>query len=187
MTDFWNQLMKTASPKNLKQLLKMITPPKGVKRKDAEGSAARVDEGDELFDCEGEEIETETIQEDISTSDEEDETLQATSQAAANEENTTTEDSSPSKSAHSIPKLSLSCPEDKTELLNDAKFFDEMGQLLLTSTTSTRILPSIWGIQRHYIQARRNVKERIRLAKSTNEQARVEDESSDNNNSEEWN
>ena len=182
MTDFWNQLMKTASPKNLKQLLKMITPPKGVKRKDAEGSVVRVDEGDELFDCEGEEIETETIQEDISTSDEEDETLQATSQAAANEENTTTEDSSPSKSAHSIPKLSLSCPEDKTELLNDAKFSDEMGQLLLTSTTSTRILPSIWGIQRHYIQARRNVKERIRLAKSANEQARIEDESSDNDN-----
>ena len=60
-----------------------------------------------------------------------------------------------------------------------------MGQLLLTSTPSTRISPSIQGIQRYYIQARRNVKERIRLAKSTNEQARVEDESSDNNNSEE--
>ena len=57
-----------------------------------------------------------------------------------------------------------------------------MGQLLLTSTTSTRISPSIQGIQRHYIQARRNVKERIRLAKSANEQARIEDESSDNDN-----
>ena len=51
MIDFRNQLMKTVSPKNLNQLLKMITPPKGVKRKDAEGSAAPVDEGDELFDC----------------------------------------------------------------------------------------------------------------------------------------
>ena len=181
MIDFRNQLMKTVSPK--KQLLKMITPPKGVKRKYAEGSAAPVDEGDELFDCEGEEIETETIEEDTSTSDEEDETLQATSQAAANEESTTTEDLSPSKNAHSIPKLSLSCPEDKAELLNDAKFIDEMGQLLLTSTTSTQILPSIRGIQRHYIQARRNVKERIRLAKSANEQARIKDESSDNDNS----
>ena len=162
----------------------MIIPPKGVKRKDAEGSAAPVKEGDELFNCEGEEIETETIEEGISTSDEEDETPQATSQAAANEENASTEDLSPSKSAQYIPKLALSCPEDKTELLNDAKFIDEMGQLLLTSTTSTRILPSIWGIQRHYIQARRNVKERIRLAKSKNEQARIEDESSNNDNSE---
>ena len=60
----------------------------------------------------------------------------------------------------------------------------KMDQLLLTSTTSAWTSPSIRGIQRHYIQARRNVKERIRLAKSTNEQARIEDESSDNNNSE---
>ena len=175
MTDFWNQLMKTASPKNLKQLLKMITPPKGVKPKDAEGSAAPADEGDELFDREGEEIKTETIEEDISSSDKEDEMPKDTSQAAANEENATTEDSSPSKSAQFIQKLALLCPEDKTELLNDAKFIDMMGQLLLTSTTSTRILPSIRGIQWHYIQAKRNVKERIRLTKSANEQPRIED------------
>ena len=47
MIDFLNQLMKTASPKNLKQLLKMTTPPKGVKRKNAERSAAPVNKGDE--------------------------------------------------------------------------------------------------------------------------------------------
>ena len=109
---------------------------------------------------------------------------QAISQAAAIEENATTEDSNPSKSAPSIRKLALLCPEDKTELLNDAKFIDKMDQLLLTSTTSTRILQSIRGIQRHYIQARRNVKEQICLAKSTNDEARIEDESSDNDNSE---
>ena len=153
----------------------MITPPKGVKPKDAEGSAAPADEGDELFDREGEEIKTETIEEDISSSDKEDEMSKDTSQAAANEENATTEDSSPSKSAQFIQKLALLCPEDKTELLNDAKFIDMMGQLLLTSTTSTRILPSIRGIQWHYIQAKRNVKERIRLTKSANEQPRIED------------
>ena len=184
MIDFRNQLMKTAGPKNLKQLLKMITPPKGVKRKDAEGSVAPVNEGDELFDCESEGIETETIEEVISTSDEEDEMPQATSQAAANKENATTEDLNSSKKAQSILKLALLCPEDKTELLNDAKFIDKTGQLLLTYTTFTRISPSIRGIQRHYIQARRNLKEGIRLAKSTNEQARIEDESSGNDNSE---
>ena len=57
MIDFRNQLMKTASPKNLKQLLKIKTPPKGVKRKDAGGSAAPFDEDDDLLDCEGKEIE----------------------------------------------------------------------------------------------------------------------------------
>ena len=56
MIDFRNQLMKTASSKNLKQLLKMVTPLKGVKRKDANEPAAPVDKGDELFDCEREEI-----------------------------------------------------------------------------------------------------------------------------------
>ena len=61
MIDFRNQLMKTAAPKNLKKLLKMITPSKRVKQKDTEGSAAPINEGDELFDCKGEEIETETI------------------------------------------------------------------------------------------------------------------------------
>ena len=61
MIDFQNPLMKTATPKNLKQLLKMIAPPKGVKQKGAERSAAPADEGDELFDCKGGEIETETI------------------------------------------------------------------------------------------------------------------------------
>ena len=71
--------------------------------------------------------------------------------------------------------MALLCPEDKTELLNDAKFIGMMGQLLLTSTTSTRILPSIRGIQWHYIQAKRNVKEQIRLTKSTNEQPCIED------------
>ena len=125
MIDFRNQLMKTASPKNIKQLLKLITPPKGVKWKNAEGSAAPFDEGDELFDCEDGEIKTETIEEDKSTSNEEDEMPQVTSQAAENEENATTEDSSPSKSAQSIPKLALLCPEDKTELLNDAKFIED--------------------------------------------------------------
>ena len=182
--EFRNQLMKTAGPKNLKQLFKMITSPKGVKWKDAEGYAAPADEGNELFDCEGEEIETETTEEDISTSDKEGEMPQASSQAAENKENATTEDSSPSKSVQSIPKLALLCPEGKTELLNDAKFIDEIGQLLWTSTTSTWILPSIPGIQQHYIQERRNVKERIRFAKFANEQARIEDESSGNDNSE---
>ena len=71
----------------------MIIPIKGVKQKDAQISAAPVDKSDELlFDCEGEEIEMETIEEDVSTSDEEDETPQATSQATWNEENTTSED-----------------------------------------------------------------------------------------------
>ena len=39
---FRKQLNKAESPKNLKDLLKLITPPKGVKRKgEKDGSACR--------------------------------------------------------------------------------------------------------------------------------------------------
>lgn len=129
-----------------------------------------------MFDCEGDEIEVETGEEDIS-SDEEDKTPQATSQAATN-------NSSASTSALSIPKLAQSCPDDKTELLNDAKFIDEMGQLFLASTTSIRISSSVRGIQKYYIEARRNVKERIRLANSAKEKTPVEDANAGDNNGE---
>ena len=47
--------MKNPSPKTLKDLLKLITSPKSVKReKNANGSL--IDEGNELCDCDGDEI-----------------------------------------------------------------------------------------------------------------------------------
>ena len=52
---FRESLMKNASPKTLKDLLKLTTPPKGVKRgKNANGSPT--DEGNELYNCDGHEI-----------------------------------------------------------------------------------------------------------------------------------
>ena len=39
----------------MKELLKLITPPKGVKRKVAD-TVAPIDEGQELFDCDGAEL-----------------------------------------------------------------------------------------------------------------------------------
>ena len=57
---FCKKLNKAESPKNLKDLLKLITPPKGVKRK-AEKTAVPVDEGKELFDCDGEELNHEPL------------------------------------------------------------------------------------------------------------------------------
>ena len=51
---FRENLMKDASPKTLKDL-KLITPPKGVKRgENANGSPT--DEGNEVYDCDGDEI-----------------------------------------------------------------------------------------------------------------------------------
>ena len=52
--------MKKESPKSLKQLLRLITPPKGVTRKN-QHQEVPFDEGLELFDCEGESAISETI------------------------------------------------------------------------------------------------------------------------------
>ena len=47
------ELMKKASPKSLQELLRSITPPKGVKRKALASEEAPEDEGSELLDCDG--------------------------------------------------------------------------------------------------------------------------------------
>ena len=48
-------LMRSPSPKNLKDLFKLITPPKGVKREE-NVNGAPTDKGNELCDCNGAEI-----------------------------------------------------------------------------------------------------------------------------------
>ena len=52
MNDFRRELQCSPSPKSLKDLLATITPPKGVRRKSSTDEVP-VDEGIELFDCEG--------------------------------------------------------------------------------------------------------------------------------------
>ena len=46
---FRADLMKSRSPMQLKDLLKQITPPKSIKRKNQEVSSIPIDEGDEFF------------------------------------------------------------------------------------------------------------------------------------------
>lgn len=53
---FREQLISNPSPKTLKDLLKLITPPKGVRRGKTAVDDAPEDEGGELYDCKGEEI-----------------------------------------------------------------------------------------------------------------------------------
>ena len=51
---FREDLLKSSSQRSLKEMMKTITPPKGVKRVVTAGEP-HVDEGHELHDCEGEE------------------------------------------------------------------------------------------------------------------------------------
>ena len=71
---FRKQLNKSENPKNLKDLLKLITPPKVVKLK-GEKTAVSVDEGEELFDCDGEELNHEPLLESYD-SDQDDEEME---------------------------------------------------------------------------------------------------------------
>ena len=61
MIQFREELMKEKSTKDLEVLLKSITPPKGIRRKNVEGA--------ELLDCEGEEIE-ESVENEVVSDDE---------------------------------------------------------------------------------------------------------------------
>ena len=56
MKTFRNYVMKNKSPKGLKDLMKLITPPTRIRRKNLNNDMmVPPDEGDELFDCEGSE------------------------------------------------------------------------------------------------------------------------------------
>ena len=71
---FRKQLNKSENPKNFKDLLKLITPPKGVKLK-GEKTVVPVDEGEELFDCDGVELNHEPLLESYD-SDQDDEEME---------------------------------------------------------------------------------------------------------------
>ena len=61
MNDFQQELQSSPSPKSLKYLLMMVTPPKGVSRKASADEVLPLDEGTELFDYKGEEIEVDKV------------------------------------------------------------------------------------------------------------------------------
>ena len=57
LKEFRSELMTSKSPKQLMEVLKHIKPPKGVHRKNQKESQVPADEGDELYDCEGKDLE----------------------------------------------------------------------------------------------------------------------------------
>ena len=61
----------------------------------------------------------------------------------------------------SVIKLADLCSVDEEELINDARFVDEMGTLLMRSKTSSKLGSFVTNFRRQYINARRNVKRRI--------------------------
>ena len=168
MKTFRNDLMKKKSLKSLKDLMKLITPPKGIRRKNLNNDMmVPPDEGDELFDCKGNEyISQEQVQEEESDKEENSETEGQDSTVPIINVNAQEGQSSSS----SVPiLLADSCPED-SELKKDASFLDDIGKWLLTAETSIHFLPFMSNFKKNYVAARRIVEKRILRCK---EQAEI--------------
>ena len=134
MKTFLNDLMKKKSAKSLKDLMKLMTPPKGIRRKNLNNDMmVPPDEGDELFDSEGDElISWEQVQEEESDEEENSETEGQDSTVPII--NVSAEEGQSSSSSVPI-LLADSCPED-SELKKYASFLDDLGKWLLTAETS---------------------------------------------------
>ena len=146
--------------------MKMITPPKGVKRK---FDKIPEDEDEELFDCEGDEI---GVAPDEADDDSNDEISDREDNVADNDHMTgegasTGEDDTTHGKISSVVKLADVCTDDDDDdndddgLKKDAKFIDDMGALLRNYEASNKLMPMYLNMQRQYIKARRNVKERL--------------------------
>lgn len=120
--EFRQKLMTEKSPKNLAELRKKITPPKGVHRK------SRI-EGMELFDCNGDEIQSDIEEEDVE--EEVDEIRME--QDREEEEGTKVE---PKSKLATLSNLSTN-----QDINSDAKFLDELQLLLEKHETSKLSIP----------------------------------------------
>ena len=122
-------------------------------------------ERSKLHDCYGEKIlvREQTDEKEVENEQREEEGRDCPSEpTAANHEAARTQSTETHK--FSIPKLAPLCSDRKKDRLNNAKFIDEMSELLLKSTTSSRIGCFVRNIQRQHIQARRGVKNHISLS-----------------------
>ena len=168
MKTFRNDLMKKKNPKSLKDSMKLITPPKGIRRKNLnDDMMVPPEEGDELFDSEGDKlISWEQNQEEESDEEENSETEGQDSTVPIINVNTQ-EGQSSSSSVSILP--ADSCPED-SELKKDASFLDDLGKWLLTVETLIHFLLFMNNFKKSYVADRRSVKKRILISK---EQAEI--------------
>ena len=155
-------------------MLKLITPPKGVCGKNQGTSSEPIDEGDELFDCDSDEIdvsvEVNGERSDDEFSDEGNSGIEKSAEeATGNNGNDIDQRHAPSESPSIIPLVPL------CESARDATSLDELGFLLEKEETTVRLTPQVTSIKKQYIITRRNIKKRIQLEKNSNIPAR-EDE-----------
>ena len=156
------QLLAGGLPKSLKELLKKVTPPKGVKgSKSPKKDDIPEDEGTELFDCEGDELPQDGIaNEHIEHVD----NFQMEAEQSSAETNTATVDvETPEPSTSSDVTLSRLVQEDP-EHLHNAQFLDDFQALLerYDGTTSLRFQHDLLRFKQLNTKARQCFKKHYR-------------------------
>ena len=125
---------------------------------------AIVDEGDELYDCDGEEIpQPVNIDEQFGPpSDEKNEQTTSGQSDNASEPTADHVESQQQNQQKSLLELAPLCSD--SDLQKDANFVDELGALIKAhSETSRKCLPHLTGVKKQYIAARRQIKKRIQI------------------------
>ncbi len=155
MKAFRTELLAARKPGNLKDLLKRITPPQGVR---IASNEPPLDEGLELLDCEGEEIDPAELEgSDLADDNSSDDEMPAPqvkvcSKEGLSEQTSTTAD---------LSKLTVDASTNA-----DAAFLDDLRDVLKKHSTSTSslFLPHFCQLKACYARARSSVKKRITQA-----------------------
>ena len=172
MVRFRKELMSSRPIKTLKEVIKKLIPPKGVKRK---GN----DEGMELFDCEEEEILLEELEQECDDELHDDNDVREDENVEV-EENHEQSDSTASSSTQR-KNISLKSFTTDPEIKKDAEFLDKFQAILEDSETSKMFIPYISQFRATFQKARRSIKKRIETKESTNSQHSNKDSDSSNN------
>ena len=155
MIKFREELMKERSAKTLREVIRKLIPPKGVKRKG-------IDEGIELLDCEEEEIPYEEFDQERDNDDAEETENVVSSENQARP--TTT-------SITSKNGVSLSSFTSDPEIKKDAEFLEKFQQIMENSDTSKLFIPYMSQFRATFRKARHSIKKRIETKDSTNHKA----------------
>ena len=146
---FREQLLREKSPKDINELMKRITPPKGIPRR------KHNIEGTEMFDCDGEEL-VDGATEDIDADDNHNEVVH----------NGQHHNAQIKEKQKDIGIVSLVGQCNDPDIDNDAKFLNQLHDLLSTKQTSGLFTPFMSQLKFTEENARRSLKKRIRDAKS---------------------
>ena len=147
MVTFRKQLLLSAPPRNIEALMKTITLPKGVKITAAPGSMPPPDEGVELYDCEGDELEDGELlhheEPDV------DDRIEQACSTPTHAESTS---------------VSLSNISNDEEINADSSFLDGVKTLFDQHTnTSTQFITFMCQFRATYSRARSSIKRRLKV------------------------